>query len=200
MRSSNSLECTHEAVLNELLTEISELAHIRTGRLEESTDTSKITSSFKATESIQKHRMITRSKSRNTKVYTTLFAQKEVFNKSRMEEIDSLRDLGCFKVFSISEAEGHRLYRSTFIDTIKPSGEKRSRLCVPACNDQQHGLFTSLRLLIALTAIMKLKLYTRDVRKAFVMSKTPLRRPVYLKPPSEMKLPKAEVLKVIKPL
>ena len=130
------------------------------------------------------------------------------YQNSRLEEIISLQNLGCFKIVTRDEAKGHRLYRSTFVDKVKDNGEKRSRLCVAACNDKEHGLFTaaptikriSLRMFIAIAACNSFDIYTRDVTKAFVMSKTPLRRPVYLRAPKEMKLNKGNVLKLIKPL
>ena len=100
------------------------------------------------------------------------------------------------------------MYRPTFVDKVKSSGEKRSRLCVAACNDHEHGLFTaaptikrfSLRVLFANAVIFKFRMLTRDITKAFAMSKTLLRRPIYLRPPKEMGLPKNIILKVIKPL
>ncbi len=62
----------------------------------------------------------------------------------------------------------------------------------------EHGLFTagptikrlSLLLLFALVRMHKLTMITRDVTKAIVMSKTPLRRAVYLKAHPEMGLQK----------
>jgi len=133
---------------------------------------------------------------------------KDVYCESRAEEIKYLRELGCFEVVDATQSANHRLYRPTFVDKLKPDGSKRSRLCVAACNDQNHGLFTaaptikriSLRLLLALAVSHRLRLFTRDVTKAFVNSKTPLRRPVYLRPPADMKLEKGKVLKVVKPL
>lgn len=133
---------------------------------------------------------------------------KEQFFESRQEEINALHELKCFDIVDESESHGHRLYRARFVDKLKADGSKRSRLCVAACNDRNHGLFTgaptvkrmSLRLLASLSTSYGYELYTRDVTKAFVMSKTLLRRPVFMKPPSEMKLQKGKVVKVIKPL
>jgi len=159
-------------------------------------------------------RMVTRSMARklreenSTHLFIASNANHGVYRESRMEEIEGLQKLGCFEIVSEEQAKGYRLYRPRFVDVTKPSGVKRSRLCVAACNDQEHGLFTaaptikrlSLRLLLAVTAIKEFELHTRDVTKAFVMSRTPLRRPVYLKPPSEMQVEKSKVLKVIRPL
>ncbi len=133
---------------------------------------------------------------------------RELFKSSRMEEIAALQQMGCFEVVPKQDSDGYRLYRPTFVGKVKLNGEKRSRLCVAACNDQNHGLFTaaptikrlSLRLLLCVAASPGFDLTTRHVTRAFVMSKTPLHRPFYLSPPVETGLPKGKVLKVIRPL
>lgn len=79
---------------------------------------------------------------------------------------------------------------------------------VAAWNYQHDGLFTSAptinrishRLRLAVSVSARFDLFTRDVTKAFVNSKTSLRRAVYLRPPSEMNLEKGKVLKVDNPL
>lgn len=108
-------------------------------------------------------------------------------------------DLGCFddKV----EADGHRLYRATFFDKIKADGAAKSRLCVAACSDNEHDPMTgaptvkrlTIRLLIAIGVSYGLKLFTRDVAKAFVQSHTTLRRAVYMRAPKEIQLPPGKV-------
>ena len=77
-----------------------------------------------------------------------------------------------------------------------------------ACNDQEHGLLTgtptvkrlSMRILAALSRSYQLKLFTRDVTKAFVQSTSTLNRPVFMRAPREMKFPVGKVVKVISPL
>ena len=85
---------------------------------------------------------------------------------------------------------------------------KKSRFCVSAYNDKDHKLFIasptkmlkSLRLLIALCEMFDMRMYTRDIFKAFVQSKTSLKQPGYVQPPSKMCLEKSDILSVIKPL
>ncbi len=130
------------------------------------------------------------------------------YSDARRAEIAGLWEIGCFEVVDKSEADGHRLYRATFVDKTKTDGTRKSRLCVAACNDQEHGLFTgaptvkrlSMRLLLALATSYRMKLWTRDVTQAFVQSKSELRRPVYMRPPKEMQVPSGQVVKVVKPL
>ena len=131
-----------------------------------------------------------------------------IYRDSRLAEINGLKKAGCFKVVDISTCEGHRLYRPVFVDKMKLDGEKKSRMCVAACNDQEHGLLTgaptvkrlSMRILTSVAAAYRLKLFIRDVIKAFVQSTTTLRRPVYMRAPKEMGLPPGKVLQVLKPL
>ena len=107
-----------------------------------------------------------------------------------------------------SEAQGLRIYRHSFVNKLKDNGEKKSRLCVAAFNDKNHGLFTaaptikriSLRLMVSISSTYKVRLNIRDVKQAFPQSKTALRRPVYMKPPPEMRIEKGKLLKVVKPL
>ncbi len=158
--------------------------------------------------------IVTRSKSaarRNTEVskgYKSHSTLSEMYRSSRLEEINGLQEQGCFEVFYKQESDSHRMCRPVFVDKAKPDGSKRSRLCAAVYNDQDHGLFTaaptlkrtSLRLLIGTAASLKLDTFTRDVTKAFVMSKTKLLRTVYMKAQSEMKLDKMSVLKAMRPL
>ena len=130
------------------------------------------------------------------------------FRDSRMKELRDLHEVGCFEIFDEAEGEGHRIYRHSFVDKVKDDGLNKSRLCVAAFNDKDHGLFTaaptvkriSIRLNLALCASFGYKLCTRDVKQALVQSKTKLRRPVYMRPPPEMRLPKRNLLKVVKTL
>lgn len=78
------------------------------------------------------------------------------------------------------------LYRSTLGHFIKPDVTKLSRLCVANCYYLEHSLSTaalairciSHRLLLAVTIIGKLDVFMRDVKKAFVISKSVMRGPI----------------------
>ncbi len=125
-----------------------------------------------------------------------------------MKELKDLEDSGCFEIVDAKEATRHRIYRHSFVDTVKHDGRRKSRLCVAAFNDKDHGLFTaaptvkriSIRLMLSICASFKYQLYTRDVKQAFIQSKTKLRRPVYMRAPPEMALPKHQLLKVVRSL
>ena len=133
---------------------------------------------------------------------------KDNFRDSRMSEIAELKKSGCFQTASIDQSKGHRLYRARFVDKLKQDRTKRSRLLFAASNDQERGLFTAaptmkritLRLILSIAASYRFPVFTRDITKAFVMTKTPLRRPMYMRAPSEFKLQKGKVLKVMRPL
>ena len=70
-----------------------------------------------------------------------------------------------------------------FVDKFKADGSKKTGLCIAATHDREHGLCTaapsikgmSMRLMLAVRASMKFIVYTRDVKKAFIMSKMLLR-------------------------
>lgn len=169
---------------------------------------------FQRNNELEKYDMVTRSSARqnceseNSKAYISTSLKKDFYRFSRMEEITALQEIGCFEIVDRGEAKDSRLYRCTFVDSVKPDGRKRSRLCAAACNDQNHGCLTaaptikrmSLRLLFALAASSKFHLFTRDETKAFVMSKTKLLLLIYAQAPMEMKLPRDKVIRIILPL
>lgn len=68
-------------------------------------------------------------------------SDKDFYYESRMENLFSV--ISMFEEVPREVSKGHRLCRSTFIEKVKTGGEKSSRLCVAACNDQNHGLFIS---------------------------------------------------------
>lgn len=72
----------------------------------------------------------------------------ELFQESRMKEVQALLNEGCFVIVEVSAARGQRTYFSRFLDHIKADDTKRSRRCVAACTDNDHGLFT-----VALTSM-----------------------------------------------
>eukprot|EP00171_Calliarthron_tuberculosum_P022600 IDg22600t1 len=130
------------------------------------------------------------------------------WDESRRQEIQFLRELSVYEIVDKEESKGHRLYRSKFLDRIKENGEKHSRLCVAAWNDQEHGLFTaaptirrmSLRFFLAVCASYGFEPSSRDVIRAFLRSKTKLRRPIYMRAPKEMRLKSGQIIKVLRPL
>ena len=130
------------------------------------------------------------------------------FRESRLTEIKDLQDQGCFEVVDESEATGKRVYNHAWVDKVKENGKKKSRMCVAAFNDKDHGLFTaaptvkrmSIRTMVSICAAYKYKLHGRDVKQAFPKSKTQLRRPVFMRAPPEMGVLPGQLIKVVKAL
>lgn len=67
----------------------------------------------------------------------------DFYRKSQTEGIESMKVLGWFRIVDAKEESEQCVYRSRFVDLVKPDGNRKSQLCVAACNDQEHGLFTA---------------------------------------------------------
>lgn len=75
-----------------------------------------------------------------------------------------------------------------------------------AYNDKDYGFFTaaptmkhiSLRFLKAVTVSQRFSICVRVVTKAFIMSRSPLRRPVLMKAPKETNVGKEKAVEVVK--
>lgn len=135
------------------------------------------------------------------------------FYDSRMNEVNNLLDRGVFEYCSESDATGYRIFGSRFVDTVKYEGTadafEKSRLVVQAYKDKKHGLLTysptvqraSQRLLLCCCAIdQSFTFFTRDVSQAYVQSTTPVQRPIFIRPPTSLKLSKDILFRVKKPL
>lgn len=124
------------------------------------------------------------------------------------EKINALQEMGYFQVVLSIKEDGHHIYRSPFVDYKKPDDTKRSQLCVAACNDEKHGLSTaeatikqlSLIVLLFITMTRRLQVHVRNVTKTFNLSKTPLRRPVYMRQRPEKGLAEGKIVKAIRPV
>ena len=92
-----------------------------------------------------------------------------------------------FEPVHISKAEGHRIFNSRFVDSIKyegtPEAYKKSRLVVQGYNDKTHGLLTysptvqrsSQPLLLFLAALFpEWSIIQRDITQAYTQSNTEL--------------------------
>lgn len=137
-----------------------------------------------------------------------------LFADSRRKEINGLLEKGVFQVVNIIDVPyGIRIFNSRFVDELKNAGTdkafEKSRLVVQAYNDAgKHIVLTqsptiqrvSQRIILAMTAMMNLGLYLRDISQAYVQSTTQLNRDFFVRPPPELSLGKDAILKVIKPL
>lgn len=135
------------------------------------------------------------------------------FSASRNIEFNGLIERGVFTLVPESMANGLRIYGSRFVDQVKnegkPSAYNKSRLVVQAYGDHNHGLLThaptvqrvSQRLLLIICAMdNNLTLFTRDISQAYVQSETRTQRPIFVRPPSQLNIPRGTVLRVERPL
>lgn len=131
------------------------------------------------------------------------------YESSREAELRGLVERGTFRVIHLSEIQkGTRIYRTRFVDKTKADGTKKSRLCVQAYKDKDHGLFvaaptmqrSSMRLFCAICAMMNFDMHLRDISQAFLQSETFLRRKIVARPPPEMNLPRDCLLLIVRPL
>lgn len=114
--------------------------------------------------------------------------EKYFYKEFWMEELDALVKLWSFKIFGADVFKDYFLYKSRFVDLIKIERTKRLIFCVSDCNDDEHGLITtaftikriSIRALLSVNVTEHLKIYTTDVTKAFMMTKTLLWRSIYM--------------------
>ena len=128
------------------------------------------------------------------------------FTETRNKELQGLMQLGTFEVVSKRKVGKNRLYDYVFVDRIKPGNVKKSRFCVRAYADRNHGLLTaaptiqrlSLRTLLATSKKFRGK--TRDITQAFLNAKSFVRREIYVRAPPEMGLGSDCVLRILKPL
>lgn len=108
----------------------------------------------------------------------------KLFQTSRMEEVQALLCMGRFVIADTSAAKSQWLYRSDFLDLNEPDDMKRSGLRLAVCHGNDHRLSTAaptikglfIRERLALCATDNLNLHTRDITKAFWLSKTNLQR------------------------
>ena len=104
-----------------------------------------------------------------------------------------------------------KLFNSRFVDEIKNSSTsaafEKSRLMIQAFNDQKKGMIItqssiiqrmSQRLILALTAFIKHKLYLRNIFQAYVQSAISLIKKFYICFSIELELEFDHVLKMIK--
>jgi hypothetical protein len=137
------------------------------------------------------------------------------FTTSRHKELNGLLESGVFEVVDITDIpQGIRIFNSRFVDEIKnpstTSAFEKSRLVVQAYKDTEKDIVltqsptiqrVSQRLILTITAILPgYSLYLRDITQAYTQSKTQLNRDFFVRPPTELKLTRGSILRVIKPL
>ncbi|KAI0996514.1 hypothetical protein K3495_g11667 [Podosphaera aphanis] len=136
------------------------------------------------------------------------------FKTSRLVELNGLLEREVFKILSRHNVPTNtRIFGSRFVDQIKNEGTKKafekSRLVVQAYNDaDKKNILTqaptiqrvSQRLILILSLIFDLPLYTRDISQAYNQSNSKLARDIFINAPAEMNLPQHTILKVVLPL
>lgn len=154
------------------------------------------------------------SKKTNAKPNASGKQDKPDFYKTRKAELQGLINNGTFETANINDIPPNtRIFGSRFIDDLKKIGRRlkqKSRLVAQNYMDEEAAEMGtkaptiqrfSQRLLIALAAsIPETYTATRDITQAYVQSRSRLERPVFIKPPKEMNLPKDTVLRVVRPL
>lgn len=129
-------------------------------------------------------------------------AYKDFYKKSQTEEPDALKELGRLEMYNTGKVKGHHPFKPRLVDPVIIAGAKRSILCVATCNDEAYGLSTTtftIRLigilhLLALIKTELLRIYSRDVMKAFVTSENQPCRPIYMHAPKHVELKNGKYL------
>eukprot|EP00171_Calliarthron_tuberculosum_P004960 IDg4960t1 len=135
------------------------------------------------------------------------------FAASRQKECLGLLENGVFDFVPASNAKGHRVFRSRFVDEVRLAGTSdeftKSRLVVQAFNDKRHGYLTyaptvqrssQRSLLSAACSFPYFQVFTRDISQAYTQSDTLVQRDIFVVPPAEFGVDGATLLKVKKPL
>ena len=131
---------------------------------------------------------------------------------SRKKEIDGLIDRGVFVPATVSDARGHRIYGTRFVDYVKnegtPEAFEKSRFVAQAFNDEiefmTHAptvMRASQRMLPAIAASDDdLDVKNRDVDQAFAQAQSKLHRPVFLRPSKVLGYPPDFLFMAILPI
>lgn len=134
------------------------------------------------------------------------------YSASRNKEFNELVERGVFTPVFKSEADGHRIFGSHFVDHVKhectPDAYEKSRLVVQGFNDKS-GVLThapsvqraSQRVQMSLCASdLDIEIFVRDVSQAYVQSSTKISRPIFVKSPSILGSPPDILFRVNCPL
>ena len=128
------------------------------------------------------------------------------FQKSSKEEMKGLVDRGSYKVVNKTEIpKGATIVKSRVQHSIKfdTNGNKKykTRLVIQGDKDPDKGsvvteaptvLRSSVRMILTISQSFKFSIWSRDVKQAFIQSKDPLGRSLYIKPPK-----KPDILKLL---
>ena len=146
--------------------------------------------------------------------------RRSLFDKSIQAEVKGLMDKGTFtevrkSQFSEEERQKLNILKAKLILTIKDPGTNeeafKARLVVQAIGSKDKDkkmLFTysptvnrsSVRIMLAVAAAMRLDIYLRDISQAYVSSDAHLLREVYVIPPPELGLDEDILWHVRRPL
>jgi hypothetical protein len=134
------------------------------------------------------------------------------FDNAKREEILGLIQRGTFKLVLRSEQANPNVLPARFVLAIKNGGTDqeilKARFVLGGHKDRDkmnlvHNATTlkqsSVRLLLALSAVLGFELWTMDVRQAYLQAASNLKRDVFIRP-HELELSQDELLQVIKPL
>ena len=132
-----------------------------------------------------------------------------IFVDSRKKELDGLFSRNAIEIVDYNISRGHRIYRGSWVETLKPDGKSKSRMVICATGERLDSLTYSPTVRRISTRIgfafascrTALVAKCRDITQAFVQSDTVLRRPIFLEMLHELRQKgKKKVLFVKRPL
>lgn len=154
---------------------------------------------------------------RKSNIYNADDSKVDTNNKFVQPKCNELRCLvanGPFEVVSREQPSIYtRVFDSSFINEMKHANvgaQLKSRLVAPNRDDKDAST-TAIkgptvphltgRLIISMaSSLCKLSAHSSDVAQAYIQSKSPFERNVYIRPSKQMGIPSDHVVKVVKPL
>lgn len=137
-----------------------------------------------------------------------------MFTEANRKEIKGLLEKGTWKVVLKREVPADaKMLSGRFVLTVKNANTDeevyKARYVVQVHRDKEKKFLVhdstnlrqrSNRLLVAIAAIFSFRIWSHDVRKAFLQSAEKLTRKVFLKPSKEFELSEGQLLELLKPL
>ena len=136
------------------------------------------------------------------------------FEEAKRVELEGLIQRKAFTVVDKRDVpRDANILGSRFVLAVKEPGtpqEKcKARLVVQGHTDYEKDILvhaspnvrqSSVRVLVSVASIQKMRLWSQDVNQAYLQAEEPLQRTIFLRPPKEMKLPPEKLLLLKKPL
>lgn len=141
-------------------------------------------------------------------------ALEERFKKAKLSELKGLTEMRVWDIVDEKKVpRDANILGSRMILAIKDPGTSneraKARLVVQGYKDRDkfnlvHSSTNlqqrSIRIICSIAAIMDFELWSHDITQAYLQSDMPLQRQIFMKPPSDLCLPKEKLLQILKPL